>query len=40
EEQNRELFAKIAAQPPKPGMEAAWEKLKAQKAKRQARSNT
>jgi len=40
EEQNRELFAKIAAQPPKPGMEAAWEKLKAQKAKRLARSTT
>ncbi len=36
EEQNRELIARIAAKPPKPGMEAAWEKLQAQKAKHQA----
>ncbi|MFQ4145354.1 DUF433 domain-containing protein [Chlorogloeopsis sp. ULAP02] len=34
EEQNRELVARIAAQPPKPGTEAAWEKLRAAKAKR------
>ncbi len=34
EEQNRELIARIAAQPPKPGTEAAWEKLRAVKAKR------
>lgn len=34
EEQNRELIARIAAQPPKPGTEAAWEKLRAAKAKR------
>ncbi|HHP7243328.1 MAG TPA: DUF433 domain-containing protein [Elainellaceae cyanobacterium] len=33
EEQNRELVARIAAQPPKPGTEAAWEKLRAAKAK-------
>lgn len=36
EEQNRELIARISAKPPKPGMEAAWEKLQAQKAKHQA----
>lgn len=33
EEQNRELFAKIAAQPPKPGTEAIRAKLQAAKAK-------
>ncbi len=33
EERNRDRFAKIAAMPPKPGREALWEKLKAQKAK-------
>ena len=37
-EQNRELFAQIAAKPPKPGTEAAWAKLEAVKAKRQAKS--
>ena len=37
EEENRELFAKIAAMPPKPGTEAAWEKLRAIKAKRKAK---
>ncbi len=37
EDQNRELFAKIAAQPPKPGTEAAWEKLRAARAKREAK---
>ncbi len=36
EEQNRDLIARLAAKPPKPGMEAAWEKLQAQKAKHQA----
>jgi len=36
EEQNRELIARISAKPAKPGMEAAWEKLQAQKAKHQA----
>ena len=36
EEKNRELIAQIAAKPPKPGMEAAWEKLQAQKARHQA----
>jgi uncharacterized protein (DUF433 family) len=36
EEQNRELIARLAIKPPKPGMEAAWEKLQAQKAKHQA----
>jgi uncharacterized protein (DUF433 family) len=35
EEQNRDLIARLAAKPPKPGMEAAWEKLQAQKAKHQ-----
>ncbi len=37
EEQNRELVARIAAQPPKPGTEAAWEKLRAAKAKRDSK---
>jgi uncharacterized protein (DUF433 family) len=36
EEQNRDRFAQIAAQPPKPGTEAAWEKLRADRAKREA----
>lgn len=36
EEQNRDLIARLAAKPPKPGMEAAWEKLQAQKARHQA----
>ena len=36
EEQNRDLIARISAQQPKPGMEVAWEKLQAQKAKHQA----
>lgn len=34
EEQNRERVARSAAKPPKPGTEAAWEKLRAAKAKR------
>ncbi len=32
EERNREHFAQIVAMPPKPGQEALWEKLQAQKA--------
>lgn len=36
EEQNRERIARIGVQPPKPGTEAAWEKLRAAKAKRQS----
>ncbi|WP_035984510.1 DUF433 domain-containing protein [Leptolyngbya sp. KIOST-1] len=36
EERNRTLIACLASQPPKPGMEAAWAKLQAQKAKHQA----
>lgn len=36
EERNRDLIARLAVKPPKPGMEAAWEKLQAQKAKHQA----
>jgi uncharacterized protein (DUF433 family) len=36
EAQNRDLIARLAAKPPKPGMEAAWDKLQAQKAKHQA----
>lgn len=37
EEQNRELVTRIAAQPPKPGTEAAWEKLRAAKVKRESK---
>lgn len=37
EEQNRDLIAHLASQPPKPGTEAAWEKLRAVKAKRTAK---
>lgn len=37
EEQNRALIARIAVQPPKPGTEAAWEKLRAVKAKRESK---
>ncbi|MGB7711986.1 MAG: DUF433 domain-containing protein [Microcoleus sp.] len=33
EEKNRDLIARIAAQPPKPGTEAAWEKLRSAQAK-------
>ena len=36
EERNRDLIARLSLKPPKPGMEAAWEKLQAQKAKHQA----
>ncbi|MEL7035642.1 MAG: DUF433 domain-containing protein [Cyanobacteria bacterium J06592_8] len=38
EQRNRELFVQIAAQSPKPGQEAAWEKLRAAKAKRQSKA--
>ena len=33
EEKNRDLIARIAAMPPRPGTEAVWEKLRAAKAK-------
>ena len=36
--QNCKLVARIAAQPPKPGTEAAWEKLRAAKAKRESKT--
>lgn len=36
EAKNRDLITRLATKPPKPGMEAAWEKLQAQKAKHQA----
>ncbi|MBC6453990.1 MAG: DUF433 domain-containing protein [Hormoscilla sp. SP5CHS1] len=36
EERNQELFAKIAKMPPRPGREALWAKLQAQKAKHAA----
>jgi uncharacterized protein (DUF433 family) len=36
EERNRGLITQLATKPPKAGMEAAWEKLQAQKAKHQA----
>ncbi|NJM60059.1 MAG: DUF433 domain-containing protein [Oscillatoriales cyanobacterium RU_3_3] len=38
EEQNRELIARIAAKPPKPGTEAIRAKLKAEKAKLASRA--
>jgi uncharacterized protein (DUF433 family) len=37
EEQNRERVARSAAKPPRPGTEAAWEKLRAAKAKRESK---
>ncbi|MFM7442141.1 MAG: DUF433 domain-containing protein [Snowella sp.] len=40
EQQNRDLIARLAIKPPRPGMEAAWEKLQAQKAKHQAQLNS
>jgi uncharacterized protein (DUF433 family) len=40
EEQNRDLIARISAKSPKPGMEAAWEKLQTQKAKHQGQLKT
>jgi len=36
EEKNRERIAQIAKQSPKPGTEAAWEKLRAIRAKRES----
>ncbi len=36
EEQNRERVARIATLPPPPGLEAAWEKLQASKARHQS----
>jgi uncharacterized protein (DUF433 family) len=36
-EKNRGLIARIVAQQPKPGTEAAWEKLRAVKAKRESK---
>ncbi|MBW4472142.1 MAG: DUF433 domain-containing protein [Stenomitos rutilans HA7619-LM2] len=37
EEQKRERVARSAVKPPKPGTEAAWEKLRAVKAKRESK---
>ena len=36
EKRNRDLIARLAKKPPKPGMEAAWEKLQRQKATHKA----
>ncbi|MEG3991313.1 DUF433 domain-containing protein, partial [Microcoleus sp. S28C3] len=38
QEKNRDLIARIATQPPRQGTEAAWEKLRAAKAKREAKA--
>jgi len=38
EEQNRERVARISTLPPPPGLEAAWEKLQASKARQQLQS--
>ncbi|EDX76619.1 hypothetical protein MC7420_4875 [Coleofasciculus chthonoplastes PCC 7420] len=38
EEQNRECFAQIARLPPPPGLEKAWAKLQAAKAKLESKS--
>ena len=38
EEKHRDLLARIAAKLPKPGTEAAWKKLRAAKAKREAKA--
>jgi len=38
EEQNRERIARISTLPPPPGLEAAWEKLQASKARHQLQS--
>lgn len=38
EQKNRELIARIALKPPKPGTEAAWEKLQATRAKRESKA--
>jgi uncharacterized protein (DUF433 family) len=37
EEQNRDRVARSAANPPKPGTEVAWEKLRAAKAQRESK---
>ena len=37
-EKNRERIARIATQPPKPGTEAAWEKLQAIRAQRELKA--
>jgi uncharacterized protein (DUF433 family) len=38
EQKNRNLIARIAVKPPKPGTEAAWEKLQAARAKRESKA--
>jgi uncharacterized protein (DUF433 family) len=38
EERNRAHFARIAAMPPKPGQEALWAKLQAQKARHESKA--
>ncbi|MFB8792453.1 MAG: DUF433 domain-containing protein [Potamolinea sp.] len=38
EQKNRDLIAQIAVKPPKPGTEAAWEKLQAARAKRKSKA--
>lgn len=38
EEKNRDLIARIAVKPPKPGTEAAWEKLQVARAKRKSKA--
>jgi uncharacterized protein (DUF433 family) len=38
EGRNREHFARIAAMPPKPGREALWAKLQAQKARHESKA--
>ena len=38
EERNHEHFARIAAMPPKPGREALWAKLQAQKARHESKA--
>lgn len=38
EQKNRDLIAQIAVKPPKPGTEAAWEKLQAVRAKRESKA--
>lgn len=40
EEKNHDLIARIAKNKPKPGMEAAWEKLQKQKKKHQSQINS
>ncbi|NEP58497.1 MAG: DUF433 domain-containing protein [Symploca sp. SIO2G7] len=40
EKRNRDLIARLAKKPPKPGMKAAWEKLQRQKATHQAQQKS